>query len=177
MTIARTLASPPRSPSAAVTCRMSSRLNALRCAGRFSTMRAAGPSRRTRIGPAEAVSGVESALMPPTIRPRSAQDEPEARAAPVADAADVHEQRAVENVVGAVARLAGEVELRREDLPVRALHLDVDVARAAGIEAGHDRPQREAPARIGELVPAQAEAVVVVLAVRVGLPEVEQRAA
>src|SRR3954468_18479093 len=111
MTIARTLASRPSSPSAAVTCRMSSRLSALRCAGRFSVIRAAGPSRRMRTGPAEAVSGVESALMPPTIRRGSAQDEPELRAPAVADAPEVHDERAVEDAVGAVARLAGEVEL------------------------------------------------------------------
>src|SRR3954452_4250710 len=142
MTIARTLVSPPSSPSAAVTSRMSSRLSALRCAGRLSVIRAAGPSRRTRTGPAAAVSeGVSSALMAPTKRRGSAQHEPDPRAAPVADAADGHQQRAVEDVVGPVARLAGEVELRREDLAVRALDLHVDVAGAAGIEPRHEPPQ------------------------------------
>ena len=60
---------------------------------------------------------------------------------------------------------------------MRALHLDVDVAGAAGLETGDDRPQPVAPARVGELVAAEAITVVVVLAVRVRLPEVEQRAA
>src|SRR3954454_8844690 len=161
MTIARTSGSRPISTSAAVASRMSSRLSALRCAGRLSVIRAAGPSRRTRTGPAAAVSeGVSSALMAPTIRRGSAQHEPEPRAAPVADAADGHQERAVEDVVGPVARLAGEVELRREDLAVRALDLHVDVPRAAGIEPRHDRPQRVAAAAVGELMAAEAIALV-----------------
>src|SRR3954447_3780283 len=176
-TIARTLVSEPSCSSAAITSVISARLSALRWAGRLRVIRASGPSRRTSSGPAEVVSVVSSTLMPATIRPRLRQYEPELRAAAAAGAPDVHEQRAVEDAVRAVARLAGEVELRREDLAVGALHLDVDVARAPGIEAGHDRPQRVAPAGVGELVAAQAVAPVVVLAAGVPLPEVEQRAA
>src|SRR3954470_1274625 len=172
MTIVRTLASAASSSSAAMT----SPISALRWAGRLRVRRASGPSRRTSTG---AVSVVSSTLMPATIRPRRAlcDDESEPRAPPVARAGDVHQQRAREDPVRAVARLAGEVQLCREDLAVGTLHLDVDVARPAGIQAGNDRPQRVAAARVGELVPAQAVALVVVPAGGVGLPEVEQRAA
>src|SRR3954463_15806828 len=169
MTIARTPESVPRRRTAVVTSCMTSRVSALRCLGRLRVIRASGPSWRTSTGPAAVV--VSSALMRATIR-LSAQHEAELRPPAAARAADVHEQRAVEDRVRAVARLAGEVELRRQGLAVRALHLDVDVARAAGIEAGHDRPQRVAAAGVGELVPAQAEAVVVVVPAVVGLPEV-----
>src|SRR5215470_11369684 len=158
----RTSLSSASRSSAAVTSRITSRLSALRCAGRFRVMCAAGPSWRTSTGPAAAVSVVSSTLMPATIR-LSAHDEPEARPPAVPGGVHVHEQRAVEDVVGAVARFAREVQLRREDRSVRALHLDVDVARPAGIQAGHDRPQRVAAARVGELVAAEAEALVVVL--------------
>src|SRR4029079_3618888 len=120
--------------SVAVTSSITSRLSALRCAGRLRVIRATAPSRRKRTGPA-AVSVVSSTLMPATIRP-SAQHEAEARPAAGARGAYVHDQRAVEDAVGSVARLAGEVELRREDLPVRALHLDVDVAGGPGGGAG-----------------------------------------
>src|SRR3954453_4600583 len=119
-TIARTAGSWPSRRSAAVISAIVSRLRALRWEGRFSVMRAAGASGRTRTG--AAVSVVSSALIPATIRP-SAEDEAEPRAARGTDAADVHEQRGVEDGVRAVARLAGEVELRREHLAVRALHL------------------------------------------------------
>src|SRR4051812_50136787 len=84
--------------------------------------------------------------MPATIRPRLRQYEPELRAAAAAGAPDVHEQRAVEDAIRAVARLPGEVELRREDLAVRALHLDVDVAGAAGVNSRAPGPRRGGPA-------------------------------
>src|SRR3954465_7498723 len=176
MTIARTLASAPSSSSAAMTSPISARLSALRWAGRLRVRRASGPSRRARTG---AVAVGWSPLMPATIRPRRAlcDDESEPRAPPVAHAGDVHQQRAREDPVRAVARLAGEVQLCREDLAVGTLHLDVDVARPAGIQAGNDRPQRVAAARGGERGPPRAVALVVVPAGGVGLPEVEQRAA
>src|SRR3954451_5740186 len=152
MTIARTLGSVPRRRAAAVTSCIASRLSALRCFGRLRVIRASGPSWRTSTGPAAAV--VSSALMRATIR-LSPKHEADLRPPAASGAADVHEQRAVEDRVGAIARLAGEVELRRQDLAVRALDLDVDVAGPAGIEAGHDRAQRVAGAGVGELVAAQ----------------------
>src|SRR5690349_20672811 len=149
----RTSRSRASSSSAAVTSSMTCRLSALRWAGRLRVIRAAAPSRRTSTGPAAAVSVVSSTLMPATIR-LSLEHEPEVRAAPVARRADRHQQRPVEDPVGAVARLAREVQLRREDRAVGALDLDVDVAGAAGVEAGDDRAQRVAAPRVGELVAA-----------------------
>src|SRR5919202_818106 len=138
ITIARTLVSAPRRSTAAVTSCMTSRLSALRCLGRLRVIRASGPSWRTSTGPAVVVS---SALMGPTIRPRGAlaKDEAELRPPAAARAPDVHQQRAVDDRVRAVARLAREVELRREDRAVRALHLDVDVA------GGGPGPARDEP--------------------------------
>ena len=74
------------------------------------------------------------------------------------------------------SRLAGKVELRGEDGLARGLDLHVDVPRAARVDAGHDGLEPIAPALVGELVTAQGEARVVVLAPRVGLPRVDQRA-
>src|SRR5881394_3815030 len=104
---------------------------------------------------------------------RSPDDEVEgALAAP----AHAHDELRVEDAVALVLRLAGEVELRREDAAAGRLHLDVDVARAAGVHRRHDRLQPPAPVGIGELVAAVAEGAVVVVTLLVRVPEVEQRA-
>ena len=52
----------------------------------------------------------------------------------------------------------------------------MDVARAAGINAGHDAAQSITAFRIGELMAAQAETGIVVAAFVVGLPEIQQGA-
>ena len=49
----------------------------------------------------------------------------------------------------------------------------MDMARAAGIDARHDAAQTVAPVGIRELVTAQAETGIVVLAFGVGLPEIQ----
>ena len=72
--------------------------------------------------------------------------------------------------------LAGEIELGGQHAAVARLHLHMDVARAAGIKAGHDAAQPIAPFRIGELMAAQAETGIVVAALVVGLPEIQQGA-
>ena len=50
----------------------------------------------------------------------------------------------------------------------------MDMAGAAGIGAGHDAAQSIAPFRVGELMAAQAETGIVVPALVVGLPEIQQ---
>ena len=73
--------------------------------------------------------------------------------------------------IALVARVTGEVHLRGEDAPARRLHLDVDVARAAGVLRRDDRLQPVTALRVGVLVPAVAEAAVVVGALLVRVPE------
>src|SRR6185369_8996520 len=72
--------------------------------------------------------------------------------------------------------LAGEIELGGEDILARRLHLHMEVARAAGIEAGDDGLEYETSLGIAELVAAQAVALIVIMPVRIRVPEVEQRA-
>ena len=52
----------------------------------------------------------------------------------------------------------------------------MDVARTAGIKAGHDAAQPITAFRIGELMAAQAETGIVIAAFIVRLPEIQQGA-
>src|SRR5437899_1178650 len=83
------------------------------------------------------------------------------------------EVRAVE-AVAAVAGLVAEVELRRENAFSGRLHLDVDMPGAPGVFRRNDGLQAIAPFGVGELVAATAKAAIVVLAVLVRVPEIEQ---
>src|SRR5213075_848628 len=93
---------------------------------------------------------------------RSRDDEVEGA---LAASAHAHDELGVERAVALVLRLVREIELRREDAAARRLHLDMDVARAAGVHSGQDRLQAPAPVGIGELVAAIAEGPIVVVAV------------
>src|SRR5258708_31383774 len=85
-----------------------------------------------------------------------------------------HQQLAAKEAIGAVLWLAGEIELGGQHAAAARLHLDMNMARAAGIGAGHDAAQSIAPFRVGELVAAQAETGIVISAFIVGLPEIQQ---
>src|ERR1043166_398811 len=87
-----------------------------------------------------------------------------------------HVELATIEPVGAVERLVGEIELRREHGPARRLHLHVDGAGAPLACARDDGAQGEAAGLVGEQMPAQAEAAVVVAALVVRLPYVDERA-
>jgi hypothetical protein len=87
---------------------------------------------------------------------------------------NVQEQRLIEDAIRVVLCDLREEELRGDRSSVRRLHFDVDMFRAAGIESGHNGRQLIAAIRIGKLVTAQGVAVVVVIAVCVCLPEIEQ---
>src|SRR6266581_8443930 len=82
--------------------------------------------------------------------------------------------RAVETIA-AVAGLVPEVELRGENALAGRLYLDVDMPRAPEVFRRNDGLQAVAPLGVGELVAAVAKAKVVVLAVLVRVPEIEQR--
>src|SRR6187402_961406 len=84
-----------------------------------------------------------------------------------------YQQLSTEQLILPDARLAREIELRGEHPAALRLYLDVEVARAPRIVARHDGAEAEAPVRVGELVGAQAEAGIVVVALGVGVPQVE----
>src|SRR4051794_29693668 len=84
---------------------------------------------------------------------RSGDDEVEGA---LASSTHAHDEIRAEDAVALVLRLAGKVELRREDAAAGRLHLDVDVARAAGVNRRQDRLQPPVPVGIGELVAAIA---------------------
>ncbi len=64
----------------------------------------------------------------------------------------------MEDPIGLISRLVGEVELGGQNRPVRRLHLDVDVARPAWIDARDDGFQPIEAILVGEQVAAQAVA-------------------
>src|SRR5262249_6527081 len=80
----------------------------------------------------------------------------------------------VETVV-AVAGVAGKIELRGQDPAALWLDLQVVMACASGVQGRHDAFEMVAPLAVGELVPAVAVAAIVVLAVLVGVPHIDQR--
>src|SRR5207302_1275666 len=82
---------------------------------------------------------------------------------------------APEQAVALVLELVGKIELRGQYPPAGRLHLHVDMPGAAGIQRRQDRLQAIAALGIAELVPAIAETAVVVVAVFIGVPEIEQR--
>src|SRR6266446_9925044 len=87
-----------------------------------------------------------------------------------------HQQLLAKQAIGTVLCLTGKIELGGEHAAVARLHLNMDMARAAGINAGHDAAQSIAAFRISELMAAQAETGIVVAALIVGLPEIQQGA-
>src|SRR6266853_3121474 len=76
--------------------------------------------------------------------------------------------------VAAVAGFVSEIELRGQDPLSRGLHLDVDMPGAPRVFRRNDGLQAIVPLSVGELVAAIAKAAVVVLAVLVRVPEIEQ---
>jgi tripartite ATP-independent transporter DctM subunit len=86
-----------------------------------------------------------------------------------------HHQLGPVEEIALVAFLTRKIQLGREDAATRRLHLDVEVARAARVQRRHDRLQPVAALRVGVLVPAVAEAAVVVLALLVRVPELQKR--
>src|ERR1700675_1519378 len=79
-------------------------------------------------------------------------------------------------VVGLVARFEREIELRRQDAPARPRHLEVIMPRALRIESRLDRCEAVMPVVADELVSPVAESGIVVVAVLVRMPEIEDGA-
>jgi hypothetical protein len=78
------------------------------------------------------------------------------------------------NAVGFVVLHAGEEKLGRQHRTARRLDFQVDVLGPARIFAWHTRFDCVMPVFVGKNVPTQAVAGVIVIALGVGLPEVEQ---
>jgi len=88
---------------------------------------------------------------------------------------DAQQEFAAKQRITRVSGLLWEVQLRDELAPrARGAQLDVEVARAARVQSREDRLESVASAGVGELVPAQPEAVIVVGARGVGVPQVER---
>src|SRR5262249_35299375 len=101
-------------------------------------------------------------------RPAS-DDEVEGGVLAGARVADVHQKLGGEDRVLLVAGLTWKVELSRQQRAARRAHLEVEVPRSPGVQAGHDRPERVRALVVREEVTAQPVAVVVVFTVGAGV--------
>jgi hypothetical protein len=90
---------------------------------------------------------------------------------------DVEKQRLVRQPVSGISGLSGNIELDGEDAPTRALDLEMKMTRSAGIKRGHNGIEPPAPLRVGELVSTQAGTDTVVVAVFVGMPNLDEATA
>src|SRR5215470_17588439 len=111
-----------------------------------------------------------------TIVLRLAEHEVEAAGEPSFVLGGTDQQLLAKQAIGTVLGLTREIELRGQHAATARLHLHMDMARAADIDAGHNALEPVAPVRIGELMTAQAEAGIVILPLVVGLPELQERA-
>src|SRR5437868_2832175 len=80
-----------------------------------------------------------------------------------------HQQLRAEQAVAAVHRLVWKIQLRREQRPLRRLHLHVVVARASRVERRQNGAKTVAPLAVREQMAAIAETAVVVFAALVGV--------
>lgn len=101
-------------------------------------------------------------------------DEIEPSEPSVAGLLHVEEQCLVKQPVSGISGLFGKIKLGGEDAPTRALDLEMEMTRSAGIKRGHDGVEPPAPLRVGELVSAQAEANAVIVAVFVRMPDLDE---
>src|SRR4029077_7950521 len=85
------------------------------------------------------------------------------------------QQLLAEQAVFGVFRLARKVELRRQQAPAWRRDPHMEMARAALVGTRHDRAEAVASVSVGAHMAAQPEAGIVVVALGVGLPQVDQR--
>ena len=86
-----------------------------------------------------------------------------------------YHQLASEKAVSPVGGFVGKIELGCEHWPLGSLHFDMIVAGATRIERRQDSAEAIATLTIGEEVSAIAEAGIVVFALLISMPEVDQR--
>ena len=88
-----------------------------------------------------------------------------------------HKQFTPEQIIATVRWLVGEIELRGEEAAARRLNLDVVVSRAARVELRHNGAKAECTVGTGNDVTTISKADAVVLALVIGVPEIDHRAA
>src|SRR5262249_21175788 len=111
-----------------------------------------------------------------SVIPSGSQHEVERRRLALGRVPHAQDELTVEDGVARVGGFAGEVELSRQHWSFPRLYLEVKMAGALGIDAGHDRLQAITALVVRELMAPQAIARVVVVAAVVGMPDVDQRA-
>src|SRR5437763_3681632 len=102
------------------------------------------------------------------------ENEIEPRSKPVARFRHAHQQLGAEQAIAAVHRLVWKIQLRREQRPLRRLHLHVVVARASRVERRQNGAKTVAPLAVREQMAAIAETAVVVFAALVGVPQIDE---
>lgn len=83
----------------------------------------------------------------------------------------------MEQPVSGVSGLSGKIELGGQEAPPGTLDPEMKMARSTGIKCGHDGVEPPASLRVGELVSAQAEPHAVIVAVLIGLPDLDEATA
>src|SRR5215217_6710064 len=90
--------------------------------------------------------------------------------------AERQQQLRPEQLVLLIIWLAGKIELCRQIRPRRLLKLHMKMPGSAGIAAGDNRCEAIYPVVAGKLMPPTAVAVVIIGAVVIGMPEVDEHA-
>ncbi len=87
---------------------------------------------------------------------------------------NVQEQSRIKDTIRVVLRDAREEKLSGDQLYVWSLYFDMDVLRTPRVESRNDSCQLVTPVCVGELMAAQGVPTVVVIAIRIRLPEIQQ---
>src|SRR5262245_16345989 len=99
------------------------------------------------------------------------EDEVERRGLAAGDVAHLHHEITAEDRIPGVNGLARKVELRRQRGPFGRLHVQVEVACAARVDAGHDGLKAVPALVVRELMTAQPITAGVIVAALVGVPD------
>src|SRR5579871_1131693 len=90
--------------------------------------------------------------------------------------AESHQQRARKIIVRQISRLVWKIKLRGEDISERSRNLEMVMARAARIKTRHDGIEAITSGFVRKQMTAIAETGFIVIAVFVGVPQVENGA-
>lgn len=105
--------------------------------------------------------------------PESGQNKIEPRDITVRCLLNIHQQRRIKQKVPLVPGFTGEVKLRGQNPVIPVSHLDVIVRRAAAIFGGADGFEKVPTFGIGFLITAQPETAIVIFAVAIGMPKID----
>jgi len=82
----------------------------------------------------------------------------------------------MKKLVPGISDFRRKIELRGQEASSRALDFEMEMACSAGIKRRYDGVEPPAPLGIGKLVAPQAETDAVVVAVLVGMPDLDETA-